>query len=195
MKKTNESFNTLISETDGYYFGYVPAVAIALENTSAAIMLCYLVHFEGKGHLPNGWIYKTMEAMRAGTGLTRDQQDTAIRILLKHGFIEYKRSGFHGTRHYRVDMNVVITRLMSLWENSKYYTPPKKTNRKQESGKTADIKFAEKQQPYSEETHYKNPLNNTLSEKPPKRRYSEPLEPPWQVASDDNEEEGTIMEI
>lgn len=152
MKKINESFNALISETDGYYFNYSAGLAIALENTSAAIMLCYLVHFEGKGHLSKGWIYKTMEDMRGGTGLTRYQQDTAIKILQQHGFIEYKRSGFHGMRHYRVDTDAIATRLMSLWKNSKHRPQTKRIKRKQDSDKPANSKFAENQHPYTEET-------------------------------------------
>lgn len=150
MAKQNQSLDKILSETDGYYFIFVPALAIAL-GINAALMLCYLVHWDGKGWKKDNWIYKTMEEMLAGTGLTRDQQDSAIRVLKKHEFIDIQRRGTHGVRHFRVNMDKVSVHLAPLWKSSKHYEPPKPKSSKRNSVKLA-MMFDGNQQSYTEET-------------------------------------------
>lgn len=163
MAKQNESLNKILIQTDGLYFIYVPAVGIALESVPAGIMLCYLVHWEGKGWRKDGWIYKTIEEMLSDTGLTRNQQDTAIKVLRKHNFVEVARKGFHGKRNYRVNMDIVEANLMSLWKNSKHYSAPAKSNTisDKEVSRKAAFKFAINQQAYTEETGIETPRINT----------------------------------
>lgn len=164
MAKQNHSLDKILKETDGYYFIFVPALAIAL-GLNAALMLCYLVHWDGKGWKKDNWIYKTMEEMLAGTGLTRDQQDSAIRVLTKHGFIKVERRGNHGVRNFRVEMEKVSVHLAPLWKSSKRYSPPRPKSSKRDSGKLA-MTFAENQQSYTEETHnetYRTNLNAKIN--------------------------------
>lgn len=150
MAKLNKSLDKILTETDGYYFSYVPSVAIAV-GLNAAVMLCYLVHWDGKGWKKDNWIYKTMDEMLAGTGLTRDQQDSAIRVLKHHGFIEVERRSSHGVRHFRVDMEKVGVHLAPLWKSSKHYKAPKPKSSKHVAVNPA-MTFAENQHSYTEET-------------------------------------------
>lgn len=152
MAKPNKSLDTILKETDGLYNIYVPAVAIALESVNAAIMLCYLVHWDGKGWKRDGLIWKSMEEMLAGTGLTRDQQDSAIKVLKKYGFINVNRMGDHGVRHFRVDMEKVSVHLAPMWKSSKRYKPLKPKSSKRDSRKVT-MTFVENLQSYTEETH------------------------------------------
>ena len=165
MAKLNQSLDKILKETDGLYYSYVPAVAIALESVNAALMLCYLVHWDGRGWKKDNWIYKSMEEMLTGTGLTRDQQDSAIRVLTKHGFIKVERRGDHGVRHFRVEMEKVSLHLAPLWKSSKRYTPPRPKSSKRDSVKPV-MTFAENQQSYTEETHndtYRTNLNAKIN--------------------------------
>ncbi|MEO5498871.1 MAG: hypothetical protein ABIR46_00010 [Candidatus Saccharimonadales bacterium] len=152
VAKTNKSLDKILKETDGLYNIYVPAVAIALESVNAAIMLCYLVHWDGRGWKRNNLIYKSMEQMLAGTGLTRDQQDSAIAVLKKHGFIDVERMGNHGVRHFSVNMEKVGTHLAPLWKSSKRYNPSKTKSSKRVSSNPT-MTFVGNQQSYTEETH------------------------------------------
>jgi hypothetical protein len=191
MAKLNQSLDKILKETDGLYYSYVPAVAIALESVNAALMLCYLVHWDGRGWKKDNWIYKSMEEMLAGTGLTRDQQDSAIRVLTKHGFVKVERRGDHGVRHFRVDMEKVSVHLAPLWKSSKRYKPPKPKSNKRDSGKVA-MTFAENQQSYTEETHndtYRTNLNAKINPSLPGGQVE-----PQKLRPDDSIDKPSILE-
>jgi len=152
MAKPNKSLNTILDVTNGYYFNFVPEVAIALGSVNAALMLCYLVHWEGKGWKRDGWIYKTMEEMRTGTGLTKNQQESARKILKQCGFIQVERKGTHGKLHYRVIIENIELHLARLLKSSKHYEPPnpKHVNRYVEKPL---FTFDVNRLTYTEETH------------------------------------------
>ncbi len=171
MAKLNKSLDTILKATDEYYYVFVPAVAIAL-GMNAAVMLCYLVHWDGLGWKKDNWIWKSMDEMQAGTGLTRDQQDSAIRVLRELGFIRMERRSTHGVRHFQVEMEIVEANLGRLWKNSKHYKPPKPKSSKRHAVKVA-MTFPENQQSYTEETHndtYRTNLNAKINPSLPGRQ-------------------------
>ena len=100
------------------YFPNRPVLYIAglgiVFSPSTGIFLSQLLYWHGKGSRKDGWIYKTIEEVYRETGLTRNNQDTAIKQLLKHGVVEYKLAGVPAKRHFRVNMNRLHEILPSL---------------------------------------------------------------------------------
>lgn len=101
---------------------YISGLGIALGSVNAGIMLSQLLYWHGKGK-KKPWTYKSTEAMREETGLTRTQQDTAIQILKKHGIIETKLKGVPATRHYKVNLETLHQVLPSLKKTHKLTYP------------------------------------------------------------------------
>lgn len=113
---------------------YISGLGLALGSVNAGIMLSQLLYWHGKGK-KKPWTYKSTEAMRQETGLTRTQQDTAIRLLKKLGVIEVKRMGVPATRHYKVDLEKLHIILPSLKKTSKL-THPNPANYYVENGES-----------------------------------------------------------
>ena len=78
---------------------YIPGLGIIF-GVNAGIMLSQLLYWNGKGK-KKPWTYKSAVAMFQETGLTRTQQDNAIRILKEHDVIQTKRMSVHATRARR----------------------------------------------------------------------------------------------
>ena len=123
MSKAEQSAISKYFSTSGNW--YQPGLAIALGSTSAGILLSQLLYWHGKGKR-KPWTYKTIEDMKVETGLTRNQQDTAIRILKNYEIIEVKKMGVPGTRHFKVNLERLHAVLPSLKKTSKlnYPNPP-----------------------------------------------------------------------
>ncbi|HUB93787.1 MAG TPA: hypothetical protein VMB52_04760, partial [Verrucomicrobiae bacterium] len=67
-------------------------------------------------------------------------------------FLEYKLGSYHATRQFRVDMDVVATRLASLLETNKQKSGKKRKFSKQDWAKPTNYEFDEKRQTYTEKT-------------------------------------------
>jgi hypothetical protein len=105
---------------------YIPGLAIVFESVPAAILLCQLLFWHGKGTKKGGWIYKTGEEIKTEMGLTRSNQETAIRILEGYGVIETKLAGVPATKNFRIDLIALHELLPSLKKTYKlnYPNPP-----------------------------------------------------------------------
>jgi hypothetical protein len=79
---------------------------VELFNLNGGILLCYLLYWRGRGW-HEGWVYKTIQDMQYETGLSRDQQNTAIKKLKSMGVLEVKLKGIPATRHFRVNMRLI----------------------------------------------------------------------------------------
>ena len=90
---------------------YWPSLCPVVGGVNATIFLCHLLWWSDKGDDPDGWIYKTQDAITAETGLTRREQDTARAKLIDLGLVEIDRRGVPATLYYRVDFD----KLESLW--------------------------------------------------------------------------------
>src|SRR5579871_6849967 len=115
----------------GKYFkyrpiAYNPGLAIILGSPNAGILVSQLLYWHGMGKRPDQWIFKTIEEMYQETGMTRDQQDTAIRICKKLGILETKLFGVPAKRHFRLDIPALKTLIPSLKQTHKltYPNPP-----------------------------------------------------------------------
>lgn len=86
-----------------------------------------LLYWHEKGRRKDGWIYKTMNELKTETGLTRTQQETAIRICRDQGIIDYKIAGIPAKRHFKVNLGVLENLLPSMKERVGivYLNPPR----------------------------------------------------------------------
>lgn len=93
----------------GSYVIHFPELGRKLKSQSAAIALEYFLGWEGKQRNSDRWIFKTIEEFELETGLTRRQQDRAIKTLLKLGLIEKKLMGIPAKRNFRLGIKAVQT--------------------------------------------------------------------------------------
>lgn len=102
---------------------YLAGLSIVLDSVNAGLMMSQLIFWSGKGGKKDGWIYKTMAEFKQETGLSRTQQETAIRICKEHGFIDYKLAGIPAKRHFKVNLKKIENMLPSLKESAKIHYP------------------------------------------------------------------------
>lgn len=57
------------------------------------LFMSQLLFWDGKGHDPDGWIYKTEKEMERETGLTRSSQRKARKVLVGKGVLEEDKRG------------------------------------------------------------------------------------------------------
>ncbi len=88
----------------GSYVIHFPELGRKLDSQNAAVVLEYLLGWEGKQKNKDRWIFKTIEEFEFETGLSRSQQDAAIRVLRKLGFIEVRVFSIPATRHFKLLM-------------------------------------------------------------------------------------------
>lgn len=98
---------------------YHPGLALVFKSQAAAILLGQLIYWNGMGKKSGGWIYKSIDEIRQEGGLTRANQETAIKILKQSGVLETKIAGIPATRHFRVDLNRLKKLLTSLRDSGK----------------------------------------------------------------------------
>lgn len=105
---------------------YHPGLAIITDSVPAGLVLNKLLYWHGKGKLSGGWIFKTMKELQSETGLSRYQQDGAIRKLKRMGVLSVKLKGTPAKRHFLLDIPELEKQLPSLLENHNlvYLKPP-----------------------------------------------------------------------
>lgn len=96
---------------------YNAGLAKALGSVKAALVIAQLLFWHTKGHNPE-WIYKTVEEMYEETGLSRREQETAIRICKQKGILEVKRMGIPPRRNFKVDIEKIISLLGQSHESA-----------------------------------------------------------------------------
>lgn len=84
-----------------YYIGYYPSLAHALGAPSAAIFLAKIAEWEP--YSSDGWVFRKGEDLYQETGMTRDMQRTARRILVKKGVMAEDNKQVHGKLMYKID--------------------------------------------------------------------------------------------
>ena len=91
---------------------YYPRLAIALGGVKEAVFVCQLLYWEGKQSDPERWIHKTLEEVRAETGLSRYEQDGVRRTLERKGILETWYDRLVHRLYFRID----LVRLSDCWE-------------------------------------------------------------------------------
>jgi hypothetical protein len=91
---------------------YHPAFARAW-GVKAAILLGQLIYWHGKQSNTDGWIRKTVAEIDEETALSEKEQETARRVLIAEGALEYARFGVPAMPHYRINHAEIVAALTS----------------------------------------------------------------------------------
>ena len=95
---------------------YHPDIARIVGGVKAAVFLCQLLYWTGKGKRRDGFIWKTQAEMEKETGLTRCEQEGARKKLGTLGVLDEKLAGIPATLHYRVNTEQ-LAELMDAFYN------------------------------------------------------------------------------
>ena len=87
---------------------------VLLFGPATGIFIYQLLYWDQKGSNKYGWIYKTMEEFKKETGLTRSNQETAIKHLIKLNVLEYRLAQVPRKRHFRLRLNILEQVLASM---------------------------------------------------------------------------------
>jgi len=115
------------AENVGCFVVHHPRFGEFLESQEAAIFMEVLIGWDGKQWDPEGWIKKSVEEMTLESGLSKFQQEQAIKRLLSLGYIEKKLKCIPATNHFRIKYPVLQERWI---EWMKTHPPPEKKRRR-----------------------------------------------------------------
>ena len=102
MTKRSARANGIIAVLGDRPVAYHPALGQAI-GVKEAVFVCQLLYWDGKGKTPGGWIYKTQTEWTEETGLSRYEQETVRKHLIKSGLLEEKRAGMPARLFYRLN--------------------------------------------------------------------------------------------
>ena len=77
-------------------------------GAQAGLFMSQLLFWDGKGHDPDGWIYKSENEWRRETGLTRSAVRNARKILTRKGVLEEDKRGLPRRLYYRADLRALM---------------------------------------------------------------------------------------
>jgi hypothetical protein len=77
-------------------------------GAQAGLFMSQLLFWDGKGHDPDGWIYKSEKEWRNETGLTRSAVRNARKILTKKGVLEEDKRGLPRRLYYRANLRALM---------------------------------------------------------------------------------------
>lgn len=117
-KKPNKLAEVLQMFPEEYFVTYHGQLAAVLGSVNAGLVLSHLLYWHGKG-AKVGYIYVTIEEMKAYTFLSRHQQDSAIKQLVDMGFLEVVRKGIPAKRHFKVNLVSLQSYILSLQKSGK----------------------------------------------------------------------------
>ncbi len=98
----------------GSPIAYYTAFARVLGGVEAGILTSQFFYWYGKGHDPEGWIYKTQAEIEEETGLTRRNQETARKKLRDLGVLDERYTGMPAKLYYRLNLDRLFA-LMNSW--------------------------------------------------------------------------------
>jgi len=87
---------------------YNPDVARIVGSVKAAVFLCQLLYWTGKGKRRDGFIFKSRLDWEEETALSRYEQEGARKILRELGILEEELMGVPATLHFRVNQDQFI---------------------------------------------------------------------------------------
>lgn len=116
----------LLNELGARPIAYHPAFA-RVWGVKASVLLGQLMYWHGKQQNADGWIRKTCAEIEEETALGEKEQETARRVLVAAGVVEFKRMGVPAMPHYRINHNAILDALTG------------KTERKSEKQDSAEV--------------------------------------------------------
>lgn len=102
----------------GVSIRYVPAYAHVTGSVKTALLLSQLVYWHGAGEKRyDGYFYKSVRELQYETGLTRHEQEKAIRELKALGLIDVKLARVPATRIFWVEIEA-LKKLLTGWRET-----------------------------------------------------------------------------
>lgn len=101
---------------------YFPSIAKAVGDVTSAVLLSQLLYWQGRQADPDGWIFKTQAELTEETGLSRKNQETARKILVRNKLIEEARKGVPAKMHFRCNfdaISAILANTPSMYEPCK----------------------------------------------------------------------------
>lgn len=130
-----------LAELAGNSIRYVPAYALMIGSVKSGLMLSQLVYWHGMGKRYDGYFYKSVKEFEVETGMTRHEQDSAVRQLKSLGLIDVRLAGIPATRTFWVNIPTVQKMLTAWLRTSKL------------DSEKLQMQFAEKRQTNTDSTH------------------------------------------
>lgn len=81
---------------------------------TGALMLSQAVYWTTRTNAEDGWFYKTIDEWQEETGLTRAEQETARKRLVKAGVLSEQRKGIPCKLYYRINIDVMLSKILGL---------------------------------------------------------------------------------
>ena len=78
---------------------------------TGALMLSQAIYWSNRTDNTEGWFYKTMEEWEAETGMTRSEQESARKKLVKIGVLQEMKKGVPCRLYYRVSIDAIHANL------------------------------------------------------------------------------------
>jgi len=106
---------------------YQPGLALIFDSPCTGIFVSQLLYWQDKGKNREGWIYKSIPELQKETGLSRYNQETAIKKCVELGFLETKLTGrVPRTRHFRLNIETLKELIPSMMDSHglNYLKPP-----------------------------------------------------------------------
>ena len=108
MQKERNHYQKLVARVLGTRpIAFNPDLGRILKSAKAGLLLSQLLFWYEKGHDPE-WIYKTIEEMHRETVLTREEQDSAIKICIEKRVLEVKLKGIPAKRHFKLNIKKIV---------------------------------------------------------------------------------------
>jgi len=119
---------------------YHPDIARIVGGVKAAVFLCQLLYWTGKGNRSDGYIWKTQSEIESETALTRTEQESARRKLRQLGVLDEMRTGPRGKLHYRVNTENLVALIDSYYSRNDHpqNTPQNAENPQSDAGQNAE---------------------------------------------------------
>lgn len=130
-----------LAKLAGNSIRYVPAYAHMTGSVKSGLMLSQLVYWHGMGKRYDGWFYKSVKEFQTETGLSRHEQDGALKQLVSLGLVRVDLAGIPATRIFWVNTNDV-EKMLTRWLETLEHDSQKLL-----------IQFAEKRPTNTETTH------------------------------------------
>ncbi|MDD1016883.1 phage replication protein [Pseudomonas rubra] len=105
---------------------------------TGALMLSQAIYWSNRTENAEGWFYKTMEEWEAETGMTRSEQESARKKLIKVGALEEMKKGVPCRLFYRVNINAIHANLSADFPQTSLQDS-RKQGRKKVASKAAEI--------------------------------------------------------
>jgi len=96
---------------------FSPKLASVLGSINASILMGQLLYWRGKGAY-GPWVYKTIVEMQEETGLTRSEQETAIRKCKEKEVLVTKLKGIPARRFFCIDIEKLVNEIDSWVKTS-----------------------------------------------------------------------------